>query len=121
MDPLINSDSFILEDLCQSLPFLTQLPVGLLRSLDTDTLYVPKGIVAEMREELEGKLSCYIMTYRAVPRESGGHGRLHLCRLLVPACPTNVQLEDLQRSEDACRREGVVLVAYRMPLQLREQ
>jgi|GEM_PF-6602623 len=120
MSPLIDSDSSMLEDLCQSLPFLTQLPLDLLRSIDTTTLYVPNGAIAEMRAELESRLHCHIMTYRAVPLASSGHERLHLCRLLVPACLVPAQLEELQLSEEACRKEGVVLVAYMKPLQLRE-
>lgn len=120
MSPLIDSDSSMLEDLCRSLPFLTQLPLDLLRSIDTTTLYVPNGAIAVMRAELESRLPCHIMTYRAVPLASSGHERLHLCRLLVPACLAQAQLEELQLSEDACRKEGVVLVAYMKPLQLRE-
>jgi hypothetical protein len=110
----------MLEDLCQALPFLTQLQLDLLRSIDTTTFYLPNGAIAEMRADLESRLRCHIMTYRAVPPASTGHEGLHLCRLLVPACLAPAQLEELQHSEDACCEEGVVLVAYMKPLQLRE-
>ena len=120
MYQLIDSDSSMLEDLCQALPFLTQLPIDLLRNVETATFYVPNGAIAEMRAELESRLRCHIMTYRAVPLASSGHERLHLCRPLVPACLAPEQLEELQHSEDACLEEGVVLVAYMKPLQLRE-
>lgn len=120
MSPLLDSDSALLDNLCQALPFLTQLPTDLLRSVDTTTLYVPSGAIAEMRTELDRKLRCHIMTYRAVPPAPSRHEKLHLCRLLVPACLAPAQLEELQRSEVACRDEGVVLVAYMKPLQLRE-
>ena len=73
-----------------------------------------------MRAELESRLRCHIMTYGAAPLASSGHERLHLCRLLVPACLAPAQLEELQHSENGCCAEGVVLVAYMKSLQLRE-
>jgi hypothetical protein len=120
MNLLLNSDSAMLDDICQALPFLKQLPLDLLRGIDTTTLYIPGGALAEMRAELEDRLSCHIVTYRSVPPASSGHERLHLCRLLVPACLVPEQIEELQRSEAACRDEGVVFVAYLKPIQLRE-
>jgi hypothetical protein len=111
----------MLKDLCHALPFLTQLPIDLLRNIEIATLYVPNGAIAEMRAELESRLRCQIMTYQAVPLALSGDDRLHLCQLLVPACLISEQLEELQHIEDACREEGVVLVAYMKPLQLQDR
>ena len=86
----------MLAELCRALPFLRQLPSDLLRGLDTSTLYVPTGAIAQMCVELEKKLGYHIVTYLSVPLLSKGHERLHLCRLLVPACLTSVQMEQIQ-------------------------
>ena len=51
MSQLLNSSS-LLDDLCQALPFLKQIPPDLRQNIDTSTLYEPKGAIAEMRAEL---------------------------------------------------------------------
>lgn len=121
MDSLPNSDSSKLADFCQAFPFLEQLPIALLHNIDTTTLYLPNEAIAKIRSELEARLNCHIVTYRAVPLASCGQERQHLCRLLVPASLVPAQMEELQRCEAACRDDGAVFVAYTKPLQLREQ
>ncbi|HEX2965090.1 MAG TPA: hypothetical protein VHO84_04870 [Syntrophorhabdaceae bacterium] len=110
----------MIDNLCEAIPFLRQLPPDLRRSIDTTTLYVPDRAIAETRAELEDKLGCHIMTYRTVPLVTSVHKGLHLCRLLVPASLTRTQLEEIEWAEGACRDKGVVFVAYMKPLQLRE-
>ena len=120
MNPILTSGSTILDELCESLPFLRQLPDNLIQSLDTSTLYVPDRIVAEICTRFESRFRCHIMTYRTVPLETNRQEGRHLCRLLVPACITESQLEELKEGEVACRDKGVVFVAYTKPLQLRD-
>ena len=110
----------MIDELCEALPFLKLIPLDLRRNIDTSTLYEPKGAIAEMRAELENILQCYVMTYRTVPLESSGEKKLLLCRLLVPACLDPDQLKKLKQNELTCHDEGIVLVAYKKPLQLRE-
>lgn len=121
MDLMPNSDSAKLADFCQAYPFLEELPPELLHSIDTTTYHLPDDATEKKLVELEARLNCHIMIYRAVPLASRGNERQHLCRLLVPACLDPEQLEELQRSEGACREDGAVFVAYMRPLQLRTQ
>jgi hypothetical protein len=120
MSLLTDIEPPVLADLCHALPFLGQLPPDLLQRIDTSALLAPSGATAEMRVDLESRLGCHIMTYRAFPLASSGHERLHLCRLLVPACLAPMQLGVLRRCEENCCEDGVVFVAYAKPLRLRE-
>jgi hypothetical protein len=110
----------MLNELSHALPFLKKIPSDLLEELDTSTLYIPYGMTAQVCIELEKQLNCHIMTYRSVPLVSNGQERPHLCRLLVAASLTSIQLELLQSAELACHNEDIVLVAYKKPLQLRK-
>jgi hypothetical protein len=111
----------MLAALCQTLPFLRQMPVELLTGLDTSTLYVPSGTIAQIRCKLEQQLNYHIVTYRAAPPVLNGQERLHLCQLLLPASLTSAEIEQIRQAEIACQDEGVVLVAYEKPLRLRKQ
>lgn len=99
-----------------AVPFLADIPDDIYFNLDHRELFIPEGIVAEARRQLEDALNEHVMTYQRgvflknIPIER------HLCARLAGAELDDEQKRILNEYEDRFRERGVSFVVYKKPL-----
>ena len=101
------------------IPFLSQVPQDRYFNLDPSEFYIPDGEIAALRQDLEERLGCYIMTYRQGAKNSSPPHR-HLCILLKSARLDQRQGELLEEYEKQLDSKRVIFVAYARPLEFRD-
>jgi len=99
-----------------AVPFLADIPDDIYFALDHRELFIPQGIVADARRQLEEALDEHVMTYQRgvflknVPIER------HLCARLAGAQLDEDQQKVLADYEERFRDAGVSFVVYKKPV-----
>src|SRR5690349_13389543 len=94
-------------------PFLSEIPSSILIKIDLDALHIPSHSERQWINALSFELQKNIVVYKKGHNCNGEH----LCRVLVPADLTDLQLSRLNVIERQFNN-GQIVVAYEKPLML---
>ena len=101
-------------DILDAYPFLKQIPVHILITLDLNSLYVPTRQEQTMLAGLSASLKKPVVIYRKQYTPQGAH----LCKTIRSAELSHDQLHTLLACEANLDSHDKVLVAYSDPVEL---
>lgn len=102
----------------RKIPLFRDLPDRIFYALDLTGFQTPDSVLLKLIEELEAKIKCYIVPYKANVFNLNCSIESHLCALLKGTNLNKKKLSVFWEYEAKTKQFGVTLVAYKKPFRL---
>ena len=102
-------------DFVEVIPFLGLVPKDISEKFNTSEFFYPDFQINIVRELLEMKLNCHVMTYKTNYNQNSSLYPFQLCKMVAPA---QLNEDELCLIKNLEKQHKISLVAYKEPFTL---